>query len=36
MQAKTESPEMTHEMTLTIMRILDDVRGRMGLKYPQD
>ncbi len=29
-----ESPEMTHEQSLTVMGILDECRRQIGLKYP--
>ncbi len=32
----TESPRMTHENTLMVMRTLDRIRAPWGLKYPQE
>jgi len=29
-----ESPRMTHEQTLALMGVLDDIRGQIGLRYP--
>lgn len=36
LEGKTESPVMTHEMTLAIMEMLDATRAKMGLRYPQE
>lgn len=33
---ETECPQMTHEETLTIMRLMDKVRGQWGLRYPME
>ncbi|MGC8750328.1 hypothetical protein, partial [Hydrotalea sp.] len=35
-QGLTESPVMTHELTLTLMETLDSIRSIAGIKYPQD
>jgi predicted dehydrogenase len=29
-----ESPRMTHEQTLALMGVLDEIRGQIGLRYP--
>lgn len=31
---KTESAEMTHAETVTIMKTLDEIRRQVGVKYP--
>ena len=31
-----ESPGMTQDETLALMRMLDTIRGQIGLKYPSD
>lgn len=31
---KTECPEMTHEQTLTMMRLMDSIRKEIGVRYP--
>lgn len=31
-----ESPHMTHEDTLALMRLLDTIRAQIGLRYPAD
>ena len=35
-QGLTESPVMTHELTLTLMETLDSIRSIAGISYPQD
>jgi predicted dehydrogenase len=32
----TESPVLTHQDTLELMETLDEVRAKLGLRYPQD
>jgi len=32
----TESPKMTHENTLQVMRLMDRIRAPWGLRYPQE
>jgi hypothetical protein len=31
-----ESPGMTHDETIALMGVLDDIRGQIGLKYAAD
>ena len=33
-QGKTECPEMTHEQTIKMMEVMDEIREKMGVKYP--
>ena len=35
-EGKTECPSMPHADTLRIMRIMDDRRRQMGVRYPFD
>ena len=34
LDGRTECPEMPHADTLRIMELMDEIRGRWGLKYP--
>ena len=34
LDGRTECPEMSHADTLRIMELMDEIRGRWGLKYP--
>ncbi len=33
-QGKTECPEMTHKQTIKMMEVMDEIREKMGVKYP--
>jgi predicted dehydrogenase len=35
-QGLIEHPAMTHEETLSLMSLLDEIRGQIGLRYPSD
>jgi hypothetical protein len=35
-EGKTESPDMTWDETLTIMRTMDEIRKQVGVVYPEE